>query len=106
MATCVDFINGLFLLTTCILASDWSSLTCAHFEAAVVEASAVVVLVSAHEDVGEAGLAHAHGAQDDDAGAGEQILIVRNSPGTWNKDQSLSLYFIAILKISWLDTQF
>ena len=82
MATCVDFINGLFLLTTWLLASDCllSLLTCAHFEAAVVEAPSVVVLVSAHEDVGEAGLAHAHGAQDDDAGAGEQILIVRNSP--------------------------
>ncbi len=70
--------------------ADWplfSLLTCAHFEAAVVEAPAVVVLVSANEDVGEAGLAHTHGAQDDDAGAREQILIVRNPPRAWDKNQ-------------------
>ena len=88
-------------MTTCILASDYllSLLTCAHFEAAVVEAPSVVILVAANEDIGEAGLAHAHGAQDDDAGAREQILIVRNTPRAWNKDQSLSLYFITILKL-------
>ena len=51
-------------------------LTCADFEAAVVEAPAVVVLVPAHEHVGEAGLAHAGGAQDDDPRAGVAILIV------------------------------
>ena len=34
-------------------------LTCADFEAAVVEAPAVVILVPAHEDIGETGLANA-----------------------------------------------
>ena len=51
-------------------------LTGADFEAAVVEAPAVVVLVPAHEHVGEAGLAHARGAEDDDAGAGVAVLVV------------------------------
>ena len=51
-------------------------LTRADFEAAVVEAPAVVVLVPAHEHVSEAGLAHAGGAQDDDAGAGVAVLVV------------------------------
>ena len=51
-------------------------LTCTDFEAAVVEAPAVVVLVSAHQHVGEAGLAHPSGAEDDDPGAGIAILIV------------------------------
>ena len=43
-----------------MLASDWlpHPLTCADFEAAVVEAPSVVVLVSADQDVSEAGLAH------------------------------------------------
>ena len=66
-------------------------LTCADFEAAIVEAPAVVILVPAHEDIGEAGLAHADRTQDDDTGAGEQILIVRNTPRAWNKDQGLVL---------------
>ena len=52
------------------------SLTCADFEAAVVEAPSVVILVPAHEDVGEAGLAHSGGAKDDDPGAGIPVLIV------------------------------
>ena len=34
------------------------SLTRADFEAAVIEAPSVVILVSAYEDIGEAGLAH------------------------------------------------
>ena len=66
-------------------------LTCADFEAAVVEAPAVVILVPAHEDIGETGLANADWAQDDDTGAGEQILIVRDTPRAWNKDQELEL---------------
>ena len=51
-------------------------LTCADFEAAVVEAPAVVILVPAHENIGEAGLAHACGAEDDNPGAGIPVLIV------------------------------
>ena len=52
------------------------SLTRADFEAAVVEALSVVILVSTHEDIGEAGLAHPSGAQDDHPGAGEPVLVV------------------------------
>ena len=39
-----------------------------HLEAAVPESAAVIVLVPAEEDVGQAGLAHPRRAQDDDAG--------------------------------------
>ena len=63
--------------------------TGADLEAAVVEAPAVVILVATHEDVSEAGLAHADRAEDDDPGAGEQILIVRDTPRAWNKDKGL-----------------
>ena len=75
-----DQITGLLLV-----------LTCAHFEAAVVEAASVVVLVSAHQHVGEAGLAHAHRAQDDDTGTGEQVLIVRHTPSSCNNIQQLGV---------------
>ena len=86
-----DQITGLLLV-----------LTCAHFEAAVVEAAPVVVLVSAHQHVGEAGLAHAHRAQDDDTGTGEQVLIVRHTPSSCNNNQQLVILsvIITLLKIS------
>ena len=66
------------------------SLTCAHFKAAVVEAPAVVILVSAHQHIGEAGLAHTHRAQDNNTGTGEQILIVRDTAGSCNKQLAMS----------------
>ena len=46
-----------------------------YFEAAVGEAAAVIGLAPAHQSVGEARLAHSHGAQDDDAWAGVSVLV-------------------------------
>ena len=43
-----------------------NSRNCIHLEAAVSEAAAVVVLVPAEEDVGQARLAHPRRAQDHD----------------------------------------
>ena len=66
-------------------------LTCADFEAAVIEAPAVVILVPAHEHVSEAGLAHTRGAEDDDPGAGVSVLIVIRGERSCNKENISTL---------------
>ena len=48
----------------------------AHFEAAIVKTSPIVVLVSAHQDIGQAGLADPRGPEYDDPGTGVLVLVV------------------------------
>ena len=71
-----------------------------HLEAAVAESAAVIVLVPAEEDVGQAGFAHPGRAQDDDAGTvvpeerdeeGKACATFSNASGRIS-DSTYSLY--------------